>query len=638
MEMGTDKKNIPRNKRKMEKTGGKLRPSSDNVEAAPQKRPKQSKSDQNKRGDRATEEKGKTPTESPRQRLDPKSVGYFRRVGESLQQQFESDEDRGLFVANVFGEVKGNELTLASDMSGSLVLQKLLSVASSAQLRRVLGALSEDWEAVCWHRSGAHVVQTALLQYPRLQNQQETGEEEETEEESDAGSCSSLEDLVLSLCSELKEKFLLYNQNTHGSFIVRTVFQVLSGVILNPDTSKQKGFHGAAVKSKFDVPETFLQSLQELSGCFTDHIGVFSTNKIASLGMQVALQVLKRKVPSACAELCDQVIDYLSSRNVNAESSSLLVFLKDETSSRLLERILEVSEKKQLQKLFRAHFRGQLQVLSSHPIANYTVQRLITATQTKKMFTELFEELCGCLEDVLAKGHMGIITTLAEACKRLNRCQPEFLSHLMGAFHCAVPASRGVTCVPLFLSLLTYEVYYNIEEKEEEEPSEHEDNPNRKLESVNYHGSLVVQHLLHFEDPMPALNSLGCMTEADLLTIACSQAGSHVFDALLNSSTITDKQRKKVLKKLRAHCTQLACNKHGSRVLDRMWAASTMGVKEEIAQKLVERLGELQKDPVGHHIARNFALTHFVKRRKDWEEHQEAENKRRKMFADILDD
>uniref|UniRef100_A0A6I8ST44 PUM-HD domain-containing protein n=1 Tax=Xenopus tropicalis TaxID=8364 RepID=A0A6I8ST44_XENTR len=86
------------------------------------------------------------------------------------------------------------------------------------------------------------------------------------------------------------------------------------------------------------------------------------------------------------------------------------------------------------------------------------------------------------------------------------------------------------------------------------------------------------------------------------------------------------------------HCMQLACNKYGSHVLDCMWTASTLGFKEEIAQKLGMSLHQLQNDPVGHHIARNFALTHFVKWRKYWEEHQLGENKRRKMFSEILED
>ncbi|KAE8588556.1 hypothetical protein XENTR_v10022611 [Xenopus tropicalis] len=582
-----------------------------------------------------TQEGKKAPQELQIPRLDPKSVGYFRRVGETLQQPFESDEEKGIFIRNVFHEVQGNELPLATDMSGSLVLQKLLAVATSVQLCRVVAALSKQWQAVCCHRSGAHVVQTALLQFPRLQKQQGAEEEEETEEEGEAEPVGTLEDLVLGLCAELKGKFLLYNKDTHGSFIVRTLFQVLGGTVLSQDTGR-KAAKGPTVASEFEVPESFLHQLQELCGCFGDHVGVFATHKVASLGMQVALRVLQRKMPPVCAQLCDQMIEYLASRNVSAESSSLLVFLKDETSSRLLERILEVSEKKQLRRVFKAHFQGQLRALAAHPIANYTVQRLLSAVQTKKLFAVLFDELSPGLEDALAKGHMGIITTLADTCKRLKCRQRELLSQLMEAFHCAAPLSRQVASIPLFLSLLTYEVYYNKEE--EEEPSEHQGDADRKLENVNYHGSLLVQHLLHFEDPSVALKSLGSLTDADLLTVACSQAGCHVLDSLLGSATISDKQRKKILRRLRGHCMQLACNKYGSRVLDRMWTASTLGVKEEIAQQLVEKLHQLQNDPVGHHIARNFALTHFVKRRKDWEEHQLGENKRRKMFSEILED
>ncbi|XP_069805373.1 nucleolar protein 9 isoform X2 [Dendropsophus ebraccatus] len=628
MTMGTDKKKFTAKKRPQQ--GERKRATSSQAKDPPKR---QKKAGETTAAPSAADQSKKGPHDSPLPRLDPKSVGYFRRVGETLQQDFASEDDRVLFVRNVFNEVKGNELALATDMSGSIVLQKLMSTAASAQLCQVLEVLSKSWQTVCWHRSGAHVVQTALLQYERLQK----ATEEEEDDDDGGDPHSSLEDLILSLCLEVKGKFLPYNQNTHGSFIVRTLFQVLSGTILNQEASK-KGTQGPTVKSEFEVPPSFLQQLEELSALFKAHIGVFTTHKLASLGMQTALQVLHRKSPSTCAALCDDVISYLSSRNVSGDGSALLVFLKDETSSRLLEKILEVSKKKQLRRLFEDHFKGHLQALSVHPIANYTVQRLIRAVQTQKLFSMLFEELSPAMEDVLAKGNMGIITTLAETCKRLQSHQTEFVSHLMEAFHCATPASRRVTCVPLLLSLLTYETYYKIEEEEEEKPSEHKDNPDIKLQSVNYHGSVLVQHLLHYEDPAPVLHSLGNMTESDLHTVACSQAGSHVFDALLNSATITEKQRKKVLRKLRTHCMELACNKYGSRVLDRVWNASTMGVKEEIAQKLVERLRELQSDPIGHHIARNFALTHFVNRRKDWEEHQQGENKRRKMFADILED
>ncbi|XP_069506003.1 nucleolar protein 9 isoform X3 [Ambystoma mexicanum] len=531
-------------------------------------------------------------------RLDPKSIGYFRRVDDTLQQKFDSEEEKRLFVKNVFGEVKENEVSLAMDITGSLVLQKLLALAQPLQLGQFLSALSKDFFSICCHRSGAHIVQTTLLQFPRLQALSHLPEENAEEEDEEAVT-NTLEDLILMLCTDVKGRFLEYTQNTHGSFVVRTLFQVLGGTLLNQEKSR-RGPPGATISKKklntsstqaadFAVPESFLAQLQDLTGCFQEDISLFVTNKIASLGLQVALQVLHRKLPMVCSVLCDDVIRYLASRNPSAAGSPLSMYLKDQTTSRLLERIIEVSGKKQLKKLFKSQFQGQLLALSAHAIANFTVQRLITAMPSKKL-----------------------------------------------AFHCLEPASRQIACSPLFLSLLSYEVYYGYEDGNS--PLEHQAESERCLGDVNFHGSLLLQQLLHFTDPSPVLLSLAAMMEKDLVTLACSQAGSHVFDALLISDSIPEKKKKKVLRKLKGHYIKLACNKHGSRVLDRIWNAATLGVKQEMAQELASKEQELLKDQFGYHIVRNFALSHFLKRRRDWDEHQVAENKRRKMFAEILED
>ncbi|XP_078525236.1 nucleolar protein 9 isoform X1 [Lissotriton helveticus] len=578
-------------------------------------------------------------------RLDPKTVGYFRRVDDTLQQKFDSEEEKMLFVKNVFEEVKENELPLATDITGSLVLQKLLVLAQRRQLLRFLSALSRDFYSVCCHRSGAHIMQTTLLQFPRLQEQSQPSEDEEEEEDEEETS-DTLESLILKLSADVKGKFLDYNQNTHGSFVVRTLFQVLGGTILNQEgakkghpghtASKKKLNTGGTQAADFEVPESFLEELQELSSCFKENIAVFITGKIASLGLQVALQVLHRKLPAVCCTLCDDVISYLASRNPSAECSPLSIYLKDQTTSRLLEKIIEISGKKQLKKLFKSQFQGQLLALSAHSIANYTIQRLIAAVPSKKLFAKVFDELSPGVEDVMAKGHMGVVTALVSACRKHECRQAEMVARLMEAFHCLEPASRQVACAPLLLSLLAYEVYYGL--KDEDTRSEHQADDEKCLGEVNFHGSLLLQQLLHFKDPTPIFLSLAALTEKDLVTLACSQAGSHVFDALLSTDSIPDKKKKKVHRKLTGHYVELACNKYGSRVLDRIWNAATLGVKQEMAQELAAKERELLRDPFGYHIVRNFALTHFLKRRRDWDEHQVAENKRRKMFADILED
>ncbi|XP_029436674.1 nucleolar protein 9 isoform X2 [Rhinatrema bivittatum] len=585
------------------------------------------------------------PKDLQQPKLDPKTVGYFRRVHETLQQDFDSEEEKRLFLRNVFEEVKGIEPALATDTLGSVVLQRLLELASPPQALHLLSILGSHLSLLACHRSGAHVMQTALLQYPRFR-EGAAGAEEDEVEAAEGEAAGTPEGAVVRLCAGVKERFLEYSRNTHGSFVVRTLLQVLAGTVLK-HANTRKGAQGCAgrkdtpeskAQTAFEVPESFLEQLQEITSCFQENIAVFVTNKIASLVLQVAVQVLHRKLPLVCAELCDAVLGYLSSRNSSTDCSSLLVFLKDQTCSRLLEEILLVMDRKRLGQLFRSHFRGQLLMLAAHPIANFTVQRLLAALPSKKLFAVVFDELSPGVEDVLAKGHMGVMTELIAACRR-HRCrQEEGLSRLLEVFHCAEPASRRITCSPLFLSLLTYEVYYGKEEAEGATEEQGEELKERRLQDVNYHGSLLMQHLLHFSDPAPVLLSLAAMTDADLVTLACSQAGSHVFDALLASSSVSEKQRKKILGKFKGHYVQLACSKSGSRVLDGIWSGATLGTKQNMAQELAQQEQELQRDPFGHHIVRNFALTHFLKRRRDWEEHQAAEDKRRRMFAEILED
>lgn len=65
--------------------------------------------------------------------------------------------------------------------------------------------------------------------------------------------------------------------------------------------------------------------------------------------------------------------------------SPLLLFLRDQTSSRLLEQVLLVLEPPRLWSLFEDHFQGKLQILAAHPIANFPLQRLLDAITTPEL-------------------------------------------------------------------------------------------------------------------------------------------------------------------------------------------------------------------------------------------------------------
>ncbi|XP_006903330.1 PREDICTED: nucleolar protein 9 [Elephantulus edwardii] len=412
--------------------------------------------------------------------LSPEALGYFRRALLALKEAPETGEERELMVQNVLKEVEVQALALATNRTGSEMLQELLGFSPLKPLCRVWIALRPNIRFVACHRCGVHVLQSALLQLPRLLRSSAV---EEWDEDLEDGPSETLEELVLGLAAEVCDDFLFYCGDTHGSFMVRTLLQVLGGTLLESERARSRGSQSSEVEKSsalegkapaFEVPETFLNRLQDLSACFLKDIAVFITDKISSFCLQTALQILHHKLPQLCAHLCSAVIGYLSTRNSSADGSPLLLFLRDQTSSRLLEQILLVLEPPQLQTLFKDHFQGHLQTLAAHPIANFPLQRLLDAITTPELLSLVFEELSPALEAVLAQGHPGVVIALVGACRRVGTLQDKVLQVLLKAFHCAEPSSRQVACVPLFATLMAYEVYYGLAEDEEAVPAEHQ--------------------------------------------------------------------------------------------------------------------------------------------------------------------
>lgn len=143
--------------------------------------------------------------------------------------------------------------------------------------------------------------------------------------------------------------------------------------------------------------------------------------------------------------------------------SPLLVFLKDQASSHLIDTIVQLSHKSLLRDLYKNHLKGQLVDLALHPIANFPIQRLTAASAKHKLvghnaclrvtpcrvkvriflslpfslslsllkFLTLFDELIQGVEAILAAGHMGVIVQLAESCAESEEKQEELMQCLL---------------------------------------------------------------------------------------------------------------------------------------------------------------------------------------------------------------
>ncbi|TDH06096.1 hypothetical protein EPR50_G00130260 [Perca flavescens] len=566
-----------------------------------------------------------------RKRLDALSVGYFRRVGERLTEGFEDNEEREMFVENVLTEVKGKATVVSMDQTGSITLQRLLPLCSPDQVATVLAELGgesgSEFKAVSCDRCGGHVVESAVRQISRWTDSSATTEEEDEEE-----SCGALEAQVLSLSKAVRDNSEEFIKHVHGSHVVRTLLHVLAGCLGPARTESRPGAKERNVAPQltdFEIPTAFWYELKSLTETLMDNINLSVIDAVASVVFQTMLTVCHRKRPKLCKQLLKRIMEYLTSRNAAPGVSPLLVFLKDKASSHLIETIIQLSHKSLLRDLYKNHLKGQLVDLALHSIANFPIQRLTAASAKYKLFLKLFDELIQGVEAILAAGHMGVIVQLAESCAESEEKQEEMMQCLLRAFHCAEPGSRHVSCLPLFMSLITYEVYYHSDTAEGNIQTE------VPLSSICYHGSRLVQALAKFKERSLLLSSLRTLSPADLLTLASDPSGSHVLQALITTSS--DKGRGKILKRLEGQYVQMACSRLGSRVLEAVWNSATVSHRQSIAQELVLSESQLRSDQFARHVWAKFALSHFIHRRAHWQEIQTGESKKRKLFSDILE-
>ena len=68
--------------------------------------------------------------------LDLEEQEYFKRADSMLEvNQFADEEERALFLANVFKEANGKELKIASSQSCSRLMERLIIVSNASQLK-----------------------------------------------------------------------------------------------------------------------------------------------------------------------------------------------------------------------------------------------------------------------------------------------------------------------------------------------------------------------------------------------------------------------------------------------------------------------------------------------------------------------
>ncbi|XP_006816925.1 nucleolar protein 9-like [Saccoglossus kowalevskii] len=513
-------------------------------------------------------------------RLDEETMGYYRRVSDTLKEEFSSEEEKELFIQNVFAQTQKEEIKLSQNQTVSRLIESLLRSARQKEVTKFFAGLSEDIHKVCFDRFAAYVLQTVITLVPKFLDSEKEKEEQDDDDDDD-DDLPSLEELLLQVCGVMKEHLGDVLVDTYASHVLRSLLEVLGGVHIaesvvrsklsrqqqNKESTKQTK---EAITERRNVPKKFSKNLKKLTNLVMERTDIHDLlqNPVSNPVLQTLLLVLNKVNSALCGELSEillsksDAVKKSKGTEDDLEESLPTIFLH-EVGSHLVEVLLQISSEESFHRLYCQYFKGKILQFAVHPIANFVLQKLIAVSPTREEFDEIFEECNSIMEDILAYNHIGIVLRLAEGCIKYGVKQELLLKSLLKAFHCYRPKTRRRSCVQLIASFTTYEVFHKLEDEKDE-----------KDEELNSEGWYV----------------------------------------------------------------KLSCTKHGSRTIDAIWNGATLKNKYTIAEELAKRESQLSQDMFGRFVYRNCAIGYFKHRPKDWKDIQKREEKKRKMFADLLED
>ncbi|KAJ3405152.1 Nucleolar protein 9 [Chytriomyces hyalinus] len=589
-------------------------------------------------------------------RVDPDVQEYFISIEKMLDENdFEADEDRVLFIQNVYREVGANDVKLAADSDCSRVLEKLIRLSTDVQVRRLMRSFNGMFSELFRHRFASHVTQTLLsLVADIVEREQIHGLAPETDEDASdetvveaQGPLPSMEELFTSMCEELSNQWIQLMTDPWGSHLVRAVLNVASGDALVSASStsmrskksqkynaknnmtgpagpsqKTQDRKGGAGNKKRKVPQSFggvlegitqnvLQNMKEYE------IRTFCAHAVAN----PVLQILVAIKPSG-QELINSIIEVDADNNY-AFMDSLIM---DTVGSHLCEKILANATPVAFHSLYTRHFKGKLASLCSHHVANFVVQHLIANTRNGTQLRVLLEEILGeegtGVEKLFFRNRAGVVTKILEACVKHNACQKPVLESFISAFHANTPEQLK-SMTQLVMHQQTYEDFETAPRKD-----------------FDYHGAIMVEHLLQFSEEHAKIFVDSFMNIPSNVTYSwlTTPLGSRIYEKVLRCPATPLKAKKKLLHILDSNYAVMAADKYGRYVVDEYWTVADIEAKERIAEELSRSKAMLEASFTGKFILKNCRIEAFRREgREAWAEKVTGVDRKREMFKEFED-
>ncbi|ODV92864.1 hypothetical protein CANCADRAFT_30887 [Tortispora caseinolytica NRRL Y-17796] len=543
--------------------------------------------------------------------LTPDETEYFSRAESllSLKGNFDSADEKALFLQSVIAEIKGKELKLACDQIGSKLIERIIVSSTLDDSIHILEAFLPHLIDLSQHHYASHCLEALLIKCG-------------------TAGISEVNDTILNVANEFQSNVSKLIVDPYSSHSLRVLLLVLSGEPLSSDALRSKRSSKARAMTNLntsfqndprEVPEEWKTTAKDIINTILNMYDTISDLRSAAINpisgpvFQLAVQIDSQ---SNGTVVVNKLFKPAYEEKDDKEKAFMEYLLSDPAGSRLFESVLEFAPYKFKLRLYKLYCRDRLKLLSGREVGGFIIEKLMSALRYKDR-VEILDELWPSIPSYL-KTNLRLLRACVVTSKMCNHHVDQLTAELLDQCD---GKNMLVTVLPI-LAISS---------------SLHEDRSTR-LEEMNAvlflteFSKFTQKAFDHIVDGLLEIKTELCME------MCKHNSYARIWESVFENQWLTPIQARKLINRLFGNFGQLATDKTGSFVVDSCFKATKglVNYKERIAKELVANESSIRESVSGRNVWKNWDMDNYMFHYSDWmtrmREMQEKKVKRKQEF------
>lgn len=562
--------------------------------------------------------------------LTQEDQDYYANVNNKLtSNDFESDEDRSLFIDAVYRESSGKELRIASSQSSSRYLEKVIMLSNPQQLKLLFQKFTGNFTHLVQHRFASHCCEALFMNAAPA-----VGNETEVPTTSRDASEVTMERLFLQVVDELKPNIGYLLTERFASHVVRVLLLVLSGESLSD--SKSTTLLASRRKEKVEttqlspqlaaseervVPQSFLTAVNEMTVAATSTLGTTylralathpTGNPMLQLLLHLELKRMRRNGHNNQQSVLWKLLPDESLENGSESAKFIQGIVYDPTGSRLVETIIEYAPGKLFKKLHRNILKERMGSMAKNDTASYVVMKIMERL-SKEALEDAMGQILPEIPALVARNRVNVVRTMVERGQVRQADMEQLAASLREAY-----GNDATARLPKMLRLDTTP----DQDGNERTTKDRKQTKERKPQAVDLHGSLLAQTILQAPATCDIIyESLLALPPELLILLAKDPTASRIIQLAITCETSTVSFRRQLIPVFFGHMSELATDSASSHLVDALWDGTSGShfLKERLAKELQENEAVLRESRYGRSVWKNWSMDLYQRRFLDWQ-------------------